>query len=116
MKIFKPLIELIVLIGKEILEPDIEYKIFEVEKLKCYSYNTLFDRLEEKCKKCGAPKPRCTVCQLDLSILGKEDVLQLPCCGVYAHWDHIVKWLKQNPIYPNCMENLENWLDLISVY
>jgi len=83
----------------------------EIEKLVCYNCKDPFDPLEEECDKCGSSRPRCIVCFLDLypSDLEKE-VVTTPCCGVCAHKDHIITWLRQNPHCPNCHKNLSHWL------
>ncbi len=89
---------------------------YELEKLICYNCKDPFDPLEEECDKCGSSRPRCIVCLLDLypSDL-KRDVVTTPCCGVYAHKDHIVTWLKQNPQCPNCHKNLSHWLGQLQI-
>lgn len=112
--IFFSLLDLTSMIGREILEPDKDYDVFEVEKLRCYSCGDEFDPLEETCDKCGSFRPRCIVCYLDLSPSEKDNVVVLPCCGVYAHKHHIIDWLKQKPICPNCTEDIGDWLKLIT--
>ena len=89
---------------------------YQIEKLVCYNCKDPFDPLEEVCDKCGASRPRCIVCLLDLYPSEiDEDVVTTPCCGVYTHKDHIIVWLKQNPICPNCHENLKHWLGQLQI-
>ncbi|MCG3224070.1 MAG: E3 ubiquitin protein ligase [Candidatus Heimdallarchaeota archaeon] len=88
----------------------------DVEKLVCYNCQDPFDPLEEKCDKCGSSRPRCIVCLLDLYPSDIErDVVTTPCCGVYAHKDHIIKWLKQDPRCPNCHKNISHWLGQLQI-
>ncbi|MCE7742933.1 MAG: hypothetical protein GOP50_10800 [Candidatus Heimdallarchaeota archaeon] len=81
-----------------------------VEELKCYNCDDPFDLSEEFCDKCDAPRPTCIVCLLDLNPSEKEQVLKLPCCGIYAHKEHINQWLSKNSKCPNCQENLAKLL------
>ena len=83
----------------------------EVEALMCYNCEDPFDPLEEVCDKCGAPRPRCIVCFLDLKPSEKEEVVQHPCCKIYSHKKHIITWLRQNSQCPNCHQNLTHWLN-----
>ena len=78
----------------------------KVKELKCYNCGDEFDPSEEYCDQCGAPRPTCIVCLLDLDPSEQEQVMKLPCCGVYAHTEHIEQWLKKNSSCPNCHENL----------
>ncbi len=87
----------------------------KVEALACYSCEDPFDPLEEECDKCGSARPRCIVCFLDLKPSEKQDVVKLPCCEIYAHTNHIVSWLQQNPNCPNCHENLSHWLSRLTM-
>jgi hypothetical protein len=67
-------------------------------------------------KKCGSSRPRCIVCLLDLYPSDIErDVVTTPCCGVYAHKDHIITWLKQDPRCPNCHKNISHWLGQMQI-
>ncbi len=90
------------------------YKLEEyadrIEELKCYNCGDAFDQAEEFCDKCDAPRPTCIVCLLDLKPQEKEKVMKLPCCGIYAHSEHIEKWLYKNTRCPNCQENLAKLL------
>ena len=86
----------------------------KVEKLTCYNCEDPFDPLEEVCDKCGSARPRCIVCFLDLKPSEKQDVVKLPCCEIYAHTNHIISWLQQNPNCPNCHENLSHWLSRLT--
>ena len=87
----------------------------KVEALTCYNCEDPFDPLEEECDKCGSARPRCIVCFLDLKPSEKQDVVKLPCCEIYAHTNHIVSWLQQNPNCPNCHENLSHWLSKLTM-
>lgn len=90
---------------------------YEIEKLICYNCKDPFDPLEEECDKCGSPRPRCIVCLLDLYPSDLErDVITTPCCGVYAHKDHIITWLKQDSRCPNCLKNLSHWLGQMQIF
>jgi hypothetical protein len=83
----------------------------EVELLVCYNCQDPFDPTEEICDKCGVPRPRCIICHLDLKPSEKEEVVNTPCCGVYAHKNHIIAWLKQRSSCPNCHASLGHWLN-----
>lgn len=87
----------------------------KVEALACYNCEDPFDPLEEECDKCGSTRPRCIVCFLDLKPSEKQDVVKLPCCEIYAHTNHIISWLQQNPNCPNCHENLSHWLSRLTM-
>ncbi len=112
--VFMIILEIVSLIGKVLFDPSLDFDTFEVETLRCYNCDDPFDPLEEECDNCGAIRPRCIVCFLDLKPSERDSVLKLPCCGVYAHWEHIVSWLKEKPNCPNCKENLGDWLNLIT--
>ena len=83
----------------------------DAEILLCYSCQDPFDPLEEKCNKCGAPRPRCIICFQDLKPQEEEDVVQLPCCEIYAHRNHIMTWLKKKAVCPNCHHSLSRWMN-----
>ena len=87
----------------------------KIEALACYNCEDPFDPLEEECDKCGSTRPRCIVCFLDLKPSEKQDVVKLPCCEIYAHTNHIISWLQQNPNCPNCHENLSHWLSRLTM-
>ena len=82
---------------------------YRVEVLKCYNCDDPFDPLEEECDKCGAPRPRCMICYLDLKPSDKQEVVQHPCCHIYSHKEHILSWLKKNSKCPNCHTDLSHW-------
>jgi hypothetical protein len=82
----------------------------KIPELKCFNCDDPFDLSESTCTKCGSPKPSCVVCLLDLNTSEKEAVIKVPCCGVYAHEDHLKMWLKTNVKCPNCHENLATLL------
>ena len=86
---------------------------FDVDELRCYSCNDIFDLTEEVCNNCGASRPKCVICYQDIRIEEKGDLIQLPCCNVYVHEKHIITWLKQNKKCPNCRKNLMKWFGII---
>jgi hypothetical protein len=87
----------------------VDVKDYDVEQLKCYNCEDPFDPLEEICDKCGAPRPRCLICFQDLKPSEKQEVVQLPCCSIYSHKDHMLSWLKKNKKCPNCHEDIGHW-------
>ena len=87
----------------------------EIDLLRCYNCNDPFDPTEEICDKCGVPRPRCIICYLDLKPSEREDVVDTPCCGVYAHKNHIISWLKQKTTCPNCHAELGYWLNTLQM-
>jgi transposase-like protein len=104
------------LIHKEITLQNIVFITKKVEQLVCYNCKDPYDIHEENCTLCGAPRPRCIVCLLDLyPSESEEEVVTTPCCGVYAHKDHIIKWLKQDPRCPNCHKNISHWLGQMQI-
>ena len=58
------------------------------------------------CKKCLAKRPTYVVCLLNIDSSEKEGIMRLPCCGVYAHINHIEQWLEKNSKCPNCHQDL----------
>ena len=87
----------------------VDEKDYDVEQLKCYNCEDPFDPLEEVCDKCSAPRPRCLICYQDLKPSEKQEVVQLPCCEIYSHKDHMLSWLKRNKKCPNCHEDISHW-------
>ncbi len=87
----------------------VDVKDYDVEQLKCYNCEDPFDPLEEICDKCGAPRPRCLICYQDLKPSEKQEVVQVPCCSIYTHKDHMLAWLKKNKKCPNCHQDLSHW-------
>ena len=79
----------------------------------CYNCGDIFEPLEERCDKCGAPRPRCVVCLLDLKPEEHNNVVKLPCCGVYAHREHIMEWLQTHHTCPVCHKPLIRWLNTL---
>ena len=75
-----------------------------VDSIICYNCKDVFIEKENVCDKCGAPKPRCIVCGLDLSpeTDPSDTVVITPCCSVYVHIEHMLEWLKVQEICPNC--------------
>ena len=102
------LMELVSIIYNEIVIED--YGETDVEELLCYQCNEIFSKFEEKCDTCGAPRPTCKVCLLDLKISEKKDVVKTPCCETYAHKDHMIAWLEESGKCPNCKKDLFLWL------
>ena len=98
------------------LNPSLElvaqsFESADADVLLCYNCQDPFDPLEEKCNKCSAQRPRCIVCFQDLKPEEENDVVQLPCCEIYAHFDHIMIWLNKKPICPNCHKSLSVWMN-----
>ena len=83
--------------------------------LLCYNCQDPFDPLEEKCTKCGSPRPRCIICFQDLRPEEEDDVIQLPCCGIYVHRDHLLTWLQKKSICPNCHNSLTRWMNQLRI-
>lgn len=102
------ILELIRLLYHEISLDD--YGDFDVEELLCYACGDIFETREEKCDKCSALRPTCCVCLLSLKPSEKEEVVQTPCCEVYAHREHILAWLEKNSTCPNCKKDLYLWI------
>ena len=102
------ILELIRLLYHEISIDD--YGDVDVEELLCYACGDIFETREEKCDKCSASRPTCCVCLLNLKPSEKEEVVQTPCCEVYAHREHILAWLEKNPKCPNCRKDLYLWI------
>ena len=99
-----PLFGLITFIHDELMLKD--FGDMEVEQLTCYECGDIFETDENKCNKCGAPRPRCIVCLLDLKFSEKDKVIRTPCCDVFAHRHHLINWLETNPTCPNCKKDL----------
>ncbi len=89
--------------------------IVEVGEVRCYNCNSVLTSDIEKCQKCGMLRPRCIVCGLDLYPSEKSKIITTPCCGVLAHKDHIIMWLKRNKTCPNCKEILSRWLNKLEM-
>ncbi|MCK4972759.1 MAG: zinc ribbon domain-containing protein, partial [Candidatus Heimdallarchaeota archaeon] len=53
-----------------------------VTYIKCFDCGEDLDENDEKCPNCKANRPRCSICLLDLQPAEKEEVIQMPCCGV----------------------------------
>jgi len=98
------------------VNPTLQKKVIQIQKeqvqtLFCYNCGDIFDPMEEVCEHCGAPRPICIVCFQNLHPSESRNVVKLPCCEVYAHQEHIITWLRKNPICPNCKSNLSQWLN-----
>jgi len=82
-----------------------------VTHIKCFDCGEDLDENDEKCPNCNANRPRCAICLLDLQPAEKEDVIQMPCCGVYGHREHIMIWVEKSHTCPNCRAKQIEWLD-----
>ena len=102
--ILVPLFQQISFIHDELMLKD--FSSTEIEQITCYECGDVFDADEETCTNCGATRPRCKVCLLDMKPSEKSKVIQTPCCEVYAHREHIIGWLETNPTCPNCKKDL----------
>lgn len=82
-----------------------------VTYIKCFDCGEDLDENDEKCPNCNANRPRCAICLLDLQPAEKEEVIQMPCCGVYGHREHIMIWVEKSHTCPNCRAKQIEWLD-----
>ena len=82
-----------------------------VTYIKCFDCGENLDENDEKCPNCNANRPRCAICLLDLQPAEKEEVIQMPCCGVYGHREHIMMWVEKAHTCPNCKAKQIEWLD-----
>lgn len=82
-----------------------------VTVIQCFKCGAKLDENDRECSKCGAQRPRCSICLLDLQPSEKEQVVQLPCCGVYGHRDHVLMWVEKAHTCPNCKSQQIEWLD-----
>ena len=82
-----------------------------VTHIKCFDCGEDLDENDEKCPNCNANRPRCAICLLDLQPAEKEEVIQMPCCGVYGHREHILMWVENSHTCPNCRAKQIEWLD-----
>ncbi len=82
-----------------------------VTYIKCFDCGEDLDENDEKCPNCNANRPRCAICLLDLQPAEKEEVIQMPCCGVYGHRGHILMWVEKSHTCPNCRAKQSDWLD-----
>ncbi len=96
-------------LSSELLRIDIG--ILDVEELKCLSCGEKLSFEDTECTSCGNPRPYCMICRLALHASEKEDIVQTPCCGVYAHKLHMIMWLDNHQKCPNCQEVQTRWLD-----
>ena len=85
--------------------------IIEVEELECLNCGEKISLDDAECSSCGTSRPRCKVCRLELYPSEKEDIVQTPCCGVYAHKLHMIMWLDNHRKCPNCQKLQTRWLD-----
>ena len=79
-----------------------------IDTITCYSCRDIFIEKENVCDKCGAPKPHCIVCGLDLTpeTDPSDEVIITSCCSVYVHTEHILEWLQIKEICPNCKQKI----------
>ncbi len=89
----------------------IDIGIIEVEELECLNCGEKLSLDDIECSSCGTSRPRCKVCRLELYPSEKEDIVQTPCCGVYAHKLHMIMWLDNHQKCPNCQKLQKRWLD-----
>lgn len=85
--------------------------IIEVEELECLNCGEKISLDDAECSSCGTSRPRCKVCRLEIYPSEKEDIVQTPCCGVYAHKLHMIMWLDNHRKCPNCQKLQTRWLD-----
>ncbi len=103
------IIELIGRIYRELLKH--EFGKVDVDDIKCYKCGTILAPTDKECSKCGSQRPTCKVCLLDLYPSEKQEVVQTPCCGIYAHKLHMIMWLERTQKCPNCKKRQLKWLD-----
>ena len=98
---------------KEIYSEFLEQKtgVRAVIDIECYACCEKRDENDIECPKCKAKRPRCSVCLLDLQPTEMEDVVQTPCCGIYAHKNHLIIWLEKTHACPNCKTDQVRWLE-----
>lgn len=101
-------LELLEKIYTNLLQRD--FDDIEVEEILCYQCGNVFEANEETCDQCGAHRPTCKVCLLDLKPSEKNVVVKTPCCETYSHKKHLITWLEQNSKCPNCKIDLFLWL------
>ncbi len=82
-----------------------------VTYIKCFECGEDLDENDEKCPNCNTNRPRCAICLLDLQPAEKEEVVQMPCCGVYGHREHVLMWIERAHTCPNCKTKQIDWLD-----
>jgi hypothetical protein len=102
-------LDLVKVISSELLRIDIG--ILEIEELKCLNCGHKLETEDKECDSCGTKRPYCMICRLDLYASEEEDIVQTPCCGVYAHKLHMIMWLDNHQKCPNCQEVQTRWLD-----
>ena len=108
----KYLIKIIDLLG-ELYKEFVNQKtgLKTVTYINCFDCGENLDENDEKCPNCNANRPRCAICLLDLQPAEKEEVIQMPCCGVYGHREHILMWVEKAHTCPNCNAKKSDWLD-----
>lgn len=105
----QPIFELIGLIYQELLKH--EFGKIDVDEIKCYKCGETLTPIAKECPNCSSQRPTCKVCLLDLIPSEKQEVVQTPCCGVYAHKLHMIMWLEKTQKCPNCQKRQIKWLE-----
>ncbi len=96
-------------LSSELLRIDIG--ILDIEELKCLNCGQKLNVQDTECTSCGAKRPYCRICRLALHPSEEEDIVQTPCCGIYAHKLHMIMWLDNHKKCPNCKKTQTKWLD-----
>ena len=108
-KALKAFLNLVEELSSELSRIDIG--IIDVEELECLNCGEKLSLKDSECPSCSTSRPRCKVCRLMLYPSEKEDIVQTPCCGVYAHKLHMIMWLDNHQKCPNCQKLQTRWLD-----
>ncbi|MHA1591059.1 MAG: hypothetical protein ACTSUP_00980 [Candidatus Heimdallarchaeaceae archaeon] len=108
MENIEPYLNLLDAIHEEILLK--EFDVSDVEEIHCYQCDSIFETNEEICEQCGAHRPNCKVCLLDLQPSEKEEVVKSPCCRTYFHRNHLIIWLEEHATCPFCKNEAFLWI------
>jgi hypothetical protein len=103
-----PYLDLLAILHEEIILK--EFDAQNVEDILCYHCGNVFETNEEICDKCGAHRPTCKVCLLDLQPSEKEEIVKSPCCSTYFHRNHLIAWLEEHTTCPFCKNEAFLWL------
>ena len=103
-----PYLELLTIMHEEIILK--EFDALDVEDILCYHCGNVFETNEEICDQCGAHRPTCKVCLLDLQPSEKEEIVKSPCCSTYFHRKHLITWLEGHTTCPFCKNEAFLWL------
>ncbi len=82
----------------------------DIDYIKCYNCGEKLEAQDTTCPKCNTPRSTCMICLLPLNPHEKKNVVETPCCKVYAHKEHIMAWISRTHTCPNCQHNLGYWL------